>query len=275
MIDVVILNRNLGHVCDQLYSSVEDRFGKNVKLVVVDCSTSEDLASSKTTVRADWPEAIQQGLRFGRGMNVGMRALFEGESDHQWVLLLPVDAEIVSCDLDALMNSLHSTPNLVAVKPLPFDSAYEELAGDLSISLGWNFEEGPWLLKKDFVRTQMAYSDRKEFFDDSNFRGYMTSLDIAFRSYSNGFCVGLTKNLVLRENETYLMEKSELMKTEPMDENNRLFLEEGVSWLKSKYRIEDPWDFAQLVRLSFHQFMLENPEHQKLALVGRWDHENR
>jgi hypothetical protein len=208
-------------------------------------------------------------------MNAGLQALFDQESEHEWVLLLPVDAEIVSGDVKGLLAGLNSIPDLVAVKPLPVNSAYDELIGDLNLSLGWNFEEGPWLLKKDFVKSQMSFSDRNEFFDYSNFRGYMTSLDISLRAYANGYCVGLTKNLVLRENETYLMEKSELMKTEPMNENDRLFLIEGVSWLKSRYGIEDPWDFAQLVRLSFERYMLENPEHQKLALVGRWSNEDR
>jgi hypothetical protein len=275
MIDVVVLNRNLGTVCDALCESAREIFGKGTNLVVVDCSTSDELASTDVTVRANWPEAIEQGLRFGRGMNAGLQAVLKQGSKHEWVLLLPVDTEIVGCNVKGLLAGLDSIPDLVAVKPLPVNSAYEELLGSLNLSLGWNFEEGPWLLKKDFVKSQMSFRDKNEFFDHSNFRGYMTSLDISLRAYANGFCVGLTKDLVLRENETYLMEKSELMKTEPMSENDRLFLIEGVSWLKSRYGIEDPWDFAQLVRLSFERYMLENPEYQKLALVGRWSNEDR
>jgi hypothetical protein len=275
MIDVVVLNRNLGSVCDELCKSVREVFGQSVNLVVVDCSTSVELASGEVTILADWPDAIEQGLRFGRGMNAGLKFLLDQESENNWVLLLPVDTEIVHCDASDLLKCLNSIPALVAVKPLPINSAYEELIGGTNLSLGWNFEEGPWILRKEFVKSQMFFSDRKEFFDHSNFRGYMTSLDISLRAYANGFCVGLTNNLVLRENETYLMEKSELMKTEPMDENNSLFLSEGVAWLNSRYGIQDPWDFAQLVRISFEQFMLEHPEHHELSLVGGWSNEDR
>ena len=91
MIDVIILNRNLGTVCDALCESAREIFGQGVHLVVVDCSTSDELASKEVSVRANWPEAIEQGLRFGRGMNAGMQALFDQESEHEWVLLLPVD----------------------------------------------------------------------------------------------------------------------------------------------------------------------------------------
>lgn len=268
VIDVVVLNRNLGSVCDALCAEIDSRFGSESKLVVVDCSTSPALSSTRKTVVDESEMAIQSGLRFNRGMNKGIAHLLDEGSDNPWILLLPVDTEIVHLDLEALLTDLSEAPQAVAVKPLSERSVYSELLGQLSFGLGWNFEEGPWLLRSEFVKQQVAMSHDGAFFDPSNFRGFLTGLEIGFRAYSNGKAVGISRNLVLRENETYLIEKSELMRTERVDEHMALYVSEGEAWLSSKYGIEDPWDFAQVVRLLFEQFMVENPQCKRLA-IGR------
>jgi hypothetical protein len=268
LIDAVVLNRNLGQACDNLCDHVERVFGSGTNIVVVDCSTSSKLASNRPTVTVGTLEALRDGLRFNRGMNLGIGQVVMQDTQNEWILLLPVDTEIVDINLEGLKQDLISIPEIVGMKPLSEESAYGEHSNTSSPLLGWNFEEGPWLLKKEFVKSQMEISDRNEFFDNANFRGYMTSLEISFRAYANGNCVGITKNLVLRENETYLLEKSELIKTEPVDENRNLYISEGVHWLKAKYGLEDPWDFAQLVRLSFDRFLVERPEYRHMSIFG-------
>lgn len=268
MIDVVILNRNLGKVCDALCLDVQRIMGPESQLVVVDCSTSPSLASKNATVVADSKSALESGLRFGRGMNIGINYLLKNEASSPWILLLPVDAEIVHCDLEELAECLSAIPELVAVKPLPDGSAYGGHLEGVGIGLGWNFEEGPWLVRADYVRDQVVLNERSEFFDFSNFRGYLTSLELAFRAYANGKCVGISNHLVLRENESYIIEKADLMKTEPMEENLKRFVEEGELWLRAKYGIRDPWDFAQIVRLLFDQFLVEHPQLKRFSLFG-------
>lgn len=271
MIDVVILNRNLGEVCDALCVDVERVMGPESQLVVVDCSTSPLLASKQKTVVVDSEHALEFGLRFGRGMNIGINHLLNSGSLSPWILLLPVDAEIAHVNLELLLSELAAVSELVAVKPLPEGSAYAELVAEVGLGLGWNFEEGPWLVRSDYVRDQVSLSETAEFFDSDNFRGFLTSLELAFRAYANGKCVGITKHLVLRENESYLIEKADLMKTDPVEDNLRLFVDEGEAWLRTKYRVNDSWDFAQIVRLLFRQFLDENPASRSIALGGGLD----
>lgn len=271
MIDAIILNRNLGEVCDSLYRDVESLFGPTCRIEVVDSSTSAKLASKKATVVAKTKEALEHGLRFGRGMNMGLSALLKSGPVNPWILLLPVDTEIVELDLELLMDDLAKIPELVAVKPLPDDSPYTSLLAERGLGIGWNFEEGPWLLNSDFVRKQVNMNNRSEFFDSENFRGFLTGLELSFKAYANGNCVGLTRHLVLRENESHLIEKADLIKTEPLDENLRMLVEEGEAWLRTKYGIQDSWDFAQVVRLLFDQFLVENPDLSSLALIGGYE----
>lgn len=271
MIDVVILNRNLGEVCDSLCVDVEAVMGPESQLVVVDCSTSPQLASKRKTVVVDSDHALEFGLRFGRGMNIGINFLLDSGSSSPWILLLPVDAEIAHLNLKLLLSELAMVSELVAVKPLPEGSAYAALLVEMGLGLGWNFEEGPWLLRSNYVKEQVDLSGKAEFFDANNFRGFLTSLELAFRAYANGKCVGVTKHLVLRENQSYLIEKADLLKTDPLEENLRMFVAEGEEWLHRKYGVKDSWDFAQVVRLLFTQFLVENPHRRPIALVGGLD----
>lgn len=267
MISFIVLNRNLGQVCDDLCNQIKKIWSSDVGIVVVDCSTSDSLASTSISIRVETKEAILSGLRFNRGMNIGITYLLENGIENEWMCLVPVDTEILQVDPSKLISDLNLIKDLVAVKPLSEGSPYEELVSPEGISLGWNFEEGPWIIKTSFIKEQVAMSKDGDFFDSQNFRGYLTSLEIAFRAYANGKCIGITKNLVVRENEDHLLEKAALIATEPMEENQNLLLSEGISWLNSKYKISDPWSFAQLVRLLYENYLLENPGKERFRLL--------
>ena len=260
MIDVVILNRNLGTVCDDLVADLDARLSSDSNIVVVDAGSEFELQSQFTTVRVDTEEVRRDGLRFGRGMNIGIRYIREKLAPNPWVLLLPVDTEIVSWNLISLFDQLMAVPEVVALKPLELSSAYATHLQENSIALAWNLEEGPWLISTAFLDEQILLSQNGEFFDHNNYRGYLTSIDIAFRAYSNGYSVGITNCLTTNENESYLIERAELIKTDPIDVNAKMLVEEGMQWLGNKYGISDPWAFAQLVRLLHDRFFDENPE---------------
>lgn len=267
MFGAIIVNRNLGSVCDLLVQSVSEKFPLDYPVEVVDCSTEESLMSTHATVVDSSPSAQEKGLRFGRGMNQGIKAMSKRGPLPPWVLLLPVDTEIVDLDLGLLKEHLTITEKLIALKPTNADSnPYADLMGKRSIGLGWNFEEGPWLIKGSFIQSQLDLAGTQDFFDEDNFRGYLTSAELAFRAYANGFAVGLTKALIVRENESYLLEKSELLRTETMDENARLLVEEGLHWLRKKYRVKHPWSFELLAGFCFENFISENPNLGHLAL---------
>lgn len=271
MIDVIILNRNLGAVCDTLVNSVKEKLGSKSNVIVVDAGSTKEQESTFTTIKVDTPEAKREGLRFGRGMNVGIKYLADTQSSNEWVLLMPVDTELVTCDIDKLFSKISQLPDLVAVKPLEVSSAYRAHLGEGSLALGWNLEEGPWLLKWSFIEEQRQLSSSDTFFDNQNFRGFLTSLEIAFRAYANGKCVGITSSITTNENENYLIERAALIDTEPIDVNAKLLIEEGSVWLGSKYGINDPWAYAQLVRLLHDRFFDENPELNQWRL--NYDHD--
>ena len=68
-------------------------------------------------------------------------------------------------------------------------------------------------------------------FDGSNFRGYLSESELIAKAYVNDWCAAITSSVYAEENESYLLEKSELIKTESFDENMRLYIEEGRAWI--------------------------------------------
>jgi hypothetical protein len=266
MIDVAILNRNLGEVCDELVAHLESLGVPLNQVAVVDCSTEENLASRSSTVKVSTPEALEHGLRFNRGMNIALDYLDEKEIKSEWVLFLPVDTEIVSWNIEELLREANSIRNLVAIKPLDPKSPYLPLVGSRPIAIGWNFEEGPWLIRRDFIELQQSISPDGTFFDNRNFRGYLTSLELAFRAYASDYCVGATSMTTMSENEEYLIQRNELMRTESKEENWALMLAEGEVWLASKYGFLDPWTLAWLTRLMYEHYLEIHPEIRHMGL---------
>jgi len=260
MIDVIILNRNLGNVCDALVEKLSAHLNKDFdRIIVVDSGSEVELKSRHTSVGLDDEETRQHGLRFGRGMNLGLQYRRNLENVNPWVLLLPVDTEIIKWDLHKFLENIPSGHNIAAIKPASQDSEYLRILGKDDFRYGWNFEEGAWLISSNFLDFHFNNFPDSPFFDGNNFRGYLTSLELAFHAYINGYGIGITNSLIVFENETHLLERSDLIRTEPIGENQKLLLSEGLNWLHKKYQIQDAWDFAQLVRLTFDQYIKENP----------------
>ena len=70
----------------------------------------------------------------------------------------------------------------------------------------------------------------------------------------------ITSSVYAEENESYLLEKSELIKTEKYQENIQLYLKEGRSWIKQKYGFNSRWSMQQYVKNFYDLFFETNPD---------------
>jgi len=62
------------------------------------------------------------------------------------------------------------------------------------------------------------------------------------------------------ENESYLLNQADLIKTEGYEENLRLYLEEGRGWMRSKYGFNSHWSMQQYVKSFYDRFFDFHPE---------------
>ena len=71
-IATIILNRNLPKPTDALVNHLRKYDKEMSDIYVVEAGSDKDKLSKYVTWHADWKEAREQGLRYGRGMNYAL-----------------------------------------------------------------------------------------------------------------------------------------------------------------------------------------------------------
>ena len=112
----------------------------------------------------------------------------------------------------------------------------------------------------DTISNKNSLSNRNFLFDGSNFRGYLTDMELVAKAYMNDWAVAVTTKVMAEENDTYLLNISDIIKTETYDENMKLYLNEGIEWAKNKYGFQSKWDFVRYAKLYYDDFFRMNPE---------------
>ena len=69
-------------------------------------------------------------------------------------------------------------------------------------------------------------------FDGNNFRGYLSECELIARAYANDWAAAITTQVLAEEDESYLLNKNQLIKTESYEENLQLYIDEGLKWIK-------------------------------------------
>jgi len=265
-IDVLILNRNLKEVTENLTSDLSLKVGVR-SVGVIDAGSKSNQISSHTVVRDCSHEATSFGLRINRGFNLGINWWFHQREKADFLLLLPNDSEVESFKTVSLFNSiieLEKNLTVGAILPLPHDSPYRHILPQSRIGLGWNFNEGPIILSRNFLEFMLQTGS--EVFDSANFRGYLSFVELAMKIYANDFAFLATDHISFRENKSHLLNHFDLIITEKAKENARLFVTEGSAWLGKKYGIYEGISFENIVRLMFESYLnrRENLRHLKL-----------
>lgn len=257
IVDVLILNRNLREVTDQLCADLKSCNGVNF-IGVIDAGSRNGEISEFTFAKDDSSISAQQGLRPNRGFSLGLAKWRELNSPADFVLLLPNDSILVEWGWDKLIKEIEGVTNVAAIVPLDPSNPYIDLLGDRKSGLAWNFHEGPILLNANFIR--QVCKDDSDFFDPNNFRGYLNFIELALRAYVNNHAIIATQHILFRENTSLLLDSYDLIATEPQNENMQLLVFEGKQWLHKKYAIEDRWSFELIVRLLFDEFLRINKD---------------
>ena len=97
-------------------------------------------------------------------------------------------------------------------------------------------------------------------FDGDNFRGYLSESEIIAKVYANDWAAAITTFVIAEEEETYLLNKNKLIKTESYSENLKLYVDEGLRWIKKKYGFNSRWQMMQYSKLFYDNFFEYFPE---------------
>ncbi len=271
-IATIILNRNLPDITDRLYEHLTKHDGDLTDVFVVEAGSDVKRLSRYVTWHANWPEATDQGLRYSRGMNYALSQLWkEGKFDqYEAFFLLTNDTELQAAPtLKPLLNILERHLRVGILSPCAKSWGERLLLKEQSTKYFWFIHNNAYLLRRKFMETiiNKEQADVMNFlFDGSNFRGYGNESELIAKAYANDWAAAITTEIWAGENESHLLNRADLIKTEAYEENLDLYLKEGQRWMRNKYGFNSRWSMQQYVKIFYDRFFDFHPEYQSYKI---------
>jgi len=262
----IILNRNLPEPTDRLVEYLQKHDGESTDVFVVEAGSDRERLSRYCTWYVDWPEVCQHGLRYSRGMNYGLSQLWKEDKFNQYeaFFLLTNDTEFSGTQpIATLMTVLDQHSSVGILSPCSRRWGERFLLEQQSTKYFWFIHNNAYLLRKEFIKSVANESqpDYMNFlFDGSNFRGYASESELIAKAYANDWAAAITKEVWAEENESHLINRADLIKTEGYHENLMIYLEEGKRWLRTKYGFNSRWTMQQYVKSFYDHFFEFHPE---------------
>jgi hypothetical protein len=271
-IATIILNRNLPDPTDRLYEHIVKYDNNETDIYVLEAGSDKNNLSQYCTWHANSDQIIKEGLRYSRGMNYGLLQLWKEKKweQYDYFFLLTNDTELSPAQTLAPMNKLLEEHQRVGILS-PCSSRWGErlLLQETNTKYFWFIHNNAFLLRRNFIESIMEREEPTYFnflFDGSNFRGYFSESDLIAKAYANNWAAAITTEIFAEENESYLLNKADLIKTESYDENIRLYIKEGELWLKRKYGFNSRWSMQQYVKSFYDSFFDFYPEYRKYKI---------
>ncbi len=263
----IVLNRNLPEVTDALCDHLQKHDADLTDVFVVDAGSSPDNLPRHLTWRADWPQALEQGLRYCRGMNYGLSQLWKDGRfpDYDAFFLLTNDTELqTSPTLAPLMRILDEHAHLGILSPCSDRWGERLLLKEQATRYFWFIHNNAYLVRRQFLESILnaEQPDHMGFvFDGNNFRGAGSESEMIAKAYANDWAAAITTEVQAAENESHLLTKADLIRTEGYEENLRLYVEEGQRWMRNKYGFNSRWSMQQYVKSFYDKFFEFHPEY--------------
>ena len=260
----IILNRNLPIVTNKLYEKIKKYNHKFTDIFVIDSGSDIDKKSKYTTWDANWSSIKKKGLRFSRGMNYGLLNLYkEKKFDiYDYFLLLTNDSEVEDkLFIKKLIEIMDKNNKVAILSPCSKNWGEKLLLKSKKLMFFWYIHNNAYFIRKDFIKKiqkKKKLSYMNFLFDGNNFRGFGADSELILKAYKNNMAAAITAEVWIEENEKYLLNKNSLIKTEPFSKNIKLYISEGLNWMKKKYKFESRWDMHLHVKKLYDDFFKKN-----------------
>ncbi|PZP21949.1 hypothetical protein [Pseudomonas kuykendallii] len=265
----IILNRNLPEVTDRLYEHLVQHDSDLTDIFVVEAGSDPEKLSRYATWHANTPDVMQNGLRYGRGMNYGLVQLLKERRFEQYgaFFLLSNDTELkAGPTLAPLVRILSEQPRIGILSPCSERWGERLLLRQETTKYFWFIHNNAYLLRRQFIESiceTEAPNEMNFLFDGSNFRGYGSEHELIAKAYANDWAAAITAEVWAGENESYLLDRADEIKTEGYEENIRLYVAEGRKWMRRKYGFPSQWSMQQYVKGFYDKFFEFHPEYAR------------
>jgi len=264
---VIILNRNLPEETNALVEHLKKYDDDFTDIFVVEGGSDKNNLSKYCTWHVETEEVVKHGMRYLRGMNYGLLKLWkEGKWEkYDSFFLLTNDTKFPKKQntIKVLQKILEEHPKIGILSPCSKRWGEKYLIGPDSLKYFWFIHNNVYFLRKDMM-VQLINTDDPTYidflFDGNNFRGYLSESEIIAKAYANDWAAAITTKIYAEEDESYLLDKSSIIKTESYEENLQLYVDEGLKWIKKKYGFNSRWQMMQYSQLFYEKFFEYYPE---------------
>ena len=268
----LILNRNLPAVTDRLYDHLLKYDGETTDLFVIEAGSDANNLSKYTTWYVKSEEINKNGLRYGRGMNFGLSALYrDGKfKDYDAFFLLTNDTELEDRSIiEPMLDILEEHRAVGILSPCSKRWGERFLLKEEETKYFWFIHNNAYFLRRQFIETICDFENpnlMNFLFDGSNFRGYCSEHELIAKAYANDWAAAITTKVWAGENESYLLDYPDQIKTERYEENLRLYIKEGKDWMRKKYGFNSHWSMLQFVKSFYDKFFDYHPEYKRFRI---------
>jgi len=269
----IILNRNLPRETDALVEHLKKNDGDFTDIFVVDAGSDKNNLSKYCTWHLKTEEVLKYGLRYPRGMNYGLLKLWQDDDrinkttwkKYDSFFLITNDTKFPKnqSTVKVLQKIQTEYPKVGILSPCSKRWGEMNLIGNNSLKYFWFIHNNAYFLHKDLVEQLMNKENPSYMnflFDGNNFRGYLQESEIIAKTYANDWAAAITTKVYAEEDETYLLDKNKLIKTESYEKNLELYVDEGLKWVKKKYGFNSRWQMMQYSQLFYNKFFEYYPE---------------
>jgi len=263
----IILNRNLPEPTNLLVENLQQFNQDLTDIFVIEAGSDKNNLSKYCTWHVDSEEVVRHGMRYSRGMNYGLLQLWNSDywKKYDSFFLITNDTKFPKNQntISILQKLMVENQKLGIISPCSESWGEKHLIGDDSLKYFWFIHNNAYFLRKELVE-QLMNTDNPSYmdflFDGDNFRGYLFESELIAKAYANDWAAAITTKVFSEHNESYLLEQSQLIKTESYEENIQLYIEEGLKWVKKKYGFNSRWQMMQYSKLFYEKFFEYFPE---------------
>ena len=266
----IIINRNLPEVTNKLYEHIYKYDGDITDIYTLEAGSDSNSLSKNFTWHADWPDAIQNGLRYPRGVNYSLCKLREEKifDNYDAFFIVTNDTELPKTNsIQKLINIFDNHPRLGILSPCGNNWGEKYLLNGKEKTLYfWFIHNHAYFLRKDFI-LDVCKSEPESYLDflldGNNFRWYGTECELIAKGFINDWAAGITSDVCHTQNNSHILNKSDLIKTDPYHESLKNAEKEGRIWMFKKYGFKSKWDMHKYVKCFYDKFFDYYPEYLK------------
>ena len=265
----LILNRNLPQISDQLGDHLLKWNGDITDVFVIESGSDANKLSKHKTFWANWPEAIENGLRYPRGFNYGLMEV-EKYAKYQFYFMVLNDAMFSpEPTIEILLNEMEQWSKFGIISPASPIWGEAQSIPPSSTKCHWLIPHLAWMFRSTFLDTIKEKNNAtylNYFYDGENFRGYDADTEIGIKAYLNNYSLAITNKTQIVEDHSITEKMADFMKTDKQDVHRSLMYKEGLAWMKKKYGFDSKWEMRTWAKRVYEDFFNRNTDYARLKI---------